>query len=71
VNKPVNFDELCEFWKRVARDNPWPTTTFGGHTEKGFRIGRQMTQEELVSGTHAAADELGLVPPKPIFEEEE
>lgn len=70
VDKPLNFDELYEFWKRVAKENPWPTTTFGGYTAKGARIERQMTQEELDRACRAAADELGWIVPEPVWRKE-
>ncbi len=68
--KPKNFQEMYEFYRELAKVNPWPTTKFGGYTEKGARIDRQMTQDELDASARKAAEEMGWTIPEPIFEEE-
>lgn len=68
ASKPTNFDELYEFHRKLAGVNPWPTTTFGGYTEKGNRIERQMDQYELEQSVRRAAAEMGWTVPEPIFE---
>lgn len=68
--KPKNFQEMYEFYRELAKVNPWPTTKFGGYTEKGTRIDRQMNQDELDESARKAAEEMGWTIPEPIFEEE-
>jgi len=69
--KPKNFDEMYEFYKRLAAENPWPTTTFGGHTVKGNPIERQMTPDELDRVIRAKAHELDWEIPEPVFDDDE
>jgi hypothetical protein len=68
ANKPTNFDELYEFHRELAKVNPWPTTTFGGYTEKGNPIQRQMDQLELEESVRRAAAEMGWAVPEAVFE---
>lgn len=68
--KPTNFHEMYEFYRELAKVNPWPTTTFGGYTVKGNRIERQMNQDELDKVIREKAAEMGWQVPEPIFEDE-
>ena len=68
--KPTNFQEMYEFYRELAKVNPWPTTKFGGYTVKGNPIQRQMNQDELDMVIREKASEMGWTVPEPIFEDE-
>ena len=69
-DRPVNYQEMEDFYRDLWQVSPWVFQVRAGKSAKGNPVFRQLYGDELRVELEKAARKVGRVLPEPVFAEE-